>query len=121
MKTPAEFEPLGLWIGWHLSAREGHATREWTQGYWWTDGNCWIAAKEDKTSLTDAEAVEALNRLVEKGYSYGVLGGPGLGHSAAVFTADARIQLAGTMHQPTIPAAVEEALLRLIDAEGGKE
>lgn len=66
--TTEEFEPIGYFMGWHLSAREGHATREWTQGYWWTDGSRWIAAKEDKPSLTPAECYEALNRLVEKGY-----------------------------------------------------
>lgn len=110
MKTPEEFEPLGYWMGWHLSAREGYATGEWTQGYWWTDGTRWIAAKEDKTSLTDAEACEVIAKLKEQGLA-GNLTFSYVGYS---------LQFGCSManpFMPTISAAVEEALLKLIAAE----
>lgn len=111
MKTPAEFEPIALWMGWEKDE----------------SGNLWVKEKTVarlvcKTSLTDAEAVSALNRLVEKGQH------PLIAHAKDGWSIiinrheQKRERKAGAIFgQSTISAAVEEALLRLIAAEGKEE
>lgn len=110
MKTPAEFEPIAVWMGWRK--------RKFDVCSWWEDGKgIDLGAIETKTSLTDAEAVEALKRLVEKGYSVCMSGGP-VCWGIAMVDDNYRDTYA---EAPTISAAVEEALLKLIAAEVNHE
>lgn len=97
MNTPQEFEPLAEWM--------------WGDDY-----------VLGKTSLTDAECIEALNRLVEKGYGY-ALAGTVDGHGVGVFMPQAgkpMLQIAGSSGCPTINQAVEQAIAALIKAERGE-
>lgn len=109
METPAEFEPIALWMGWEKDI----------DGVWWVSSGKCIELVPFKTSLTDAEVVEALNRLVEKGYVYNLNSDSAKQHRLLITKADAPVWIGGKT--PTISAAVEEALLRLIAAKGGKE
>lgn len=113
MRTPSEFEPLGYWMGWEKLTVNG-------VGYWTNCDGVVIYEVSEKTSLTDAEAVEALRRLVEKGYYWDL-------HFKGCYFLEVYIPSGGCrIHMgrgkaPTISAAVEEALLKMIAAEGGKE
>ena len=116
MRTPEEFEPLGLWMGWRKIKRR---IRPFCIEEFWcsTSGGEDIKAVAFKTSFTDAEAIEALERLVEKGYF------PRLEFMDDSMFWSLIVSLSGyarvaSATKPTIHEAVEEAILRLIAAEG---
>ncbi|QXE85992.1 hypothetical protein KP003_16755 [Geomonas nitrogeniifigens] len=104
MNTPQEFEPLAFWMGWEKNE----------------DGELWlkpegIAHPVYKPFFSKAECIEALNRLVEKGYGYTLDNQVDEPHKH-------RLQIYTPVRhwsgwQPTINQAVEQALLRLIEAE----
>lgn len=111
MKTPAEFEPIALWMGWRK--RKLHVCS------WWEDGKgIDLGAIETKTSLTDAEAVEAMRRLLEGECNYSLHGHKGGGRYLLEIFSAKRLGAYRSGLQPTISTAVEEALLKLIAAEG---
>lgn len=116
MRTPTEFEPIALWMGWEKDE----------------SGNLWVKEKTVarlvcKTSLTNSEAVEALDRLVEKGYAYSL-------HSHSDSTKSVQVGkfravtggeethvpklLFNTEAYTTIHEAVEQALLQIAAEEG---
>lgn len=111
--TPQEFEPLAVWMGW---GKEKDDCPRW---YTNTGYKGWCS---EKTSLTDAECMEALNRLVEKGHH------PLIAHAKDGWSIilnchrQKRERKAGAIYgQPTINKAIEAAILALLKAEGGKE
>lgn len=120
MKTPAEFEPIAVWMGWRkLGDHHGeYWAEEIKPGFWdWCKG-------VEETSLTDAEAVEALRKLSKEDHRKYILEGhPDTDeHHCSIADLDADpFVFYDSGWQPTISAAVEEALLKLIAAEGATQ
>lgn len=111
MRTLANFEKIAAWMGW-----------EKEMGHWYAPGPTDSRGRvADKTSLTDAEAVEALNRLVEKGYEYSVgtrFKPSGVGVLLGHFLSPGASQVCvDTGAFPPIAAAVEAAILQLAEVE----
>lgn len=120
MRTPQEFEKIALWMGWKKIEPFGKSE------VWKRPNGEITCLVGDKTSLTDAEAVEALDRLVEKGIIWNLDNAPkedldctDEGIELALYTSASGMICGG--YQPTIHEAVEAALLQLIAAELGKE
>lgn len=118
MNTPQEFEPLGYWMGWSKNKMSNDPLlgESWVGPF--VRGQ-WLATHgevADKTSLTDSECVDALNRLVEKGYRP-KLERDGDEWWVCVNRFDSRD---GSASAPTFNQAVEQALLKLIAAERGE-
>lgn len=104
---PQEFEPLAIWMGW----RKG---KGYANGYWFNTKGAVAGPVAAKTSLTDAEAVEALNRLVEKGYEAHLVYAYGSGWYLRILrdiSTVVYLQPLSTIHE-----AVEAALIQLIAA-----
>jgi hypothetical protein len=111
--TTTEFEKIALWMGW----RKGLNPDFWVS----FDGAQSHGVVHLKTSLTDAEAVEALNRLAEKGYLISLSGCNGAFSIAVAQHRRASMVtkiVDGETYYPTIAAAVEQAILQMIAAEG---
>lgn len=116
MKTPAEFEPIAVWMGWRKYFG--------TYGLWVSqDGLISHGDSAYKTSLTDAEAVEALIKVSQSQDLKYILEGQtsALGnlHNCSILNLKTDMeQCHNSGWKPTISAAVEGALLKLIAAEG---
>lgn len=116
--TPQEFEPVGYWMGWSKDKMSNDPLlgESWVGPF--VRGQ-WLATHgevADKTSLTSSECIEALNRLVEKGYVVA------LDHKGTHWWMFVRAMPSECMYEataPTINQAVEQAILKLIEAERG--
>lgn len=120
MKTPAEFEPIALWMGWEKYKRQIRPFC--VEEYWRKPTGEDVGPVAFKTSLTDAEAVEALNRLTDETrspfYEARLISNCGSGWYLRIVDPVTQKTVVYEQPQPTTSAAVEEALLGLIAAEG---
>lgn len=114
MNTPQEFEPLAVWMGWELTKLGTYSGAPVGR---WNDSKGGYKGDIAKTSLTDAECMEAKRRLAAKRYQYmeTYIGDGEYYFTVRPFHMTAPIYSAVA---PTINQAVEQAILKLIEAAG---